>query len=146
MPACNITEPFSCPQLLPTTFNHSIRLFYILAMQQLPSILPPPPLPDGTEAPPRPPDRQANLIRFQSELEVSGSHPAFVSPRLEDIALTFPSSSNVSQTRCTSASFPYRATSPSPNSSITSNTSSTGVTPNMSGSSCEFSTLAAYYT
>ncbi|GFZ50514.1 Mediator complex subunit 31 [Saitozyma sp. JCM 24511] len=38
-------------------------------MQQLPSILPPPPLPDGTEAPPRPPDRQANLIRFQSELE-----------------------------------------------------------------------------
>ncbi|KAL1413669.1 suppressor of hpr1 [Vanrija albida] len=37
-------------------------------MQQLPTILPPPPLPDGTE-PTRSPERTANLMRFQSELE-----------------------------------------------------------------------------
>lgn len=39
-------------------------------MQQLPTILPPPPLPDGT-TPTRSPEKQANLVRFQSELEVS---------------------------------------------------------------------------
>ena len=38
-------------------------------MQQLPTILPPPPLPDGT-VPERSAERTANLVRFQSELEV----------------------------------------------------------------------------
>ncbi|ORY31787.1 SOH1-domain-containing protein [Naematelia encephala] len=38
-------------------------------MQELPTGLPPPPLPDGSAAPPRSQERQANLIRFQSELE-----------------------------------------------------------------------------
>jgi len=38
-------------------------------MQALPTILPLQPLPDGSEAPPRPPERHANLVRFQSELE-----------------------------------------------------------------------------
>lgn len=39
-------------------------------MQQLSTILPPPALPDGT-VPTRSPEKQANLVRFQSELEVS---------------------------------------------------------------------------
>lgn len=42
-------------------------------MQALPTILPPPPLPDGSEAPARSSERHANLVRFQSELEVSPS-------------------------------------------------------------------------
>lgn len=40
-------------------------------MQALPTILPPPPLPDDSEAPARTPEKHANLVRFQSELEVS---------------------------------------------------------------------------
>jgi mediator of RNA polymerase II transcription subunit 31 len=47
--------------------------------QQYPTILPPPPLPDGT-VPTRDPERQANLVRFQSELEVRpGCHRCFAS-------------------------------------------------------------------
>jgi hypothetical protein len=46
-----------------------IRFIHLSTMQQFPPILPPPALPDGTEAPPRSPERQANLIKFQSELE-----------------------------------------------------------------------------
>ncbi|OCF39713.1 hypothetical protein I317_06506 [Kwoniella heveanensis CBS 569] len=39
-------------------------------MQQLPTILPPPALPDGSNAPPRSAEKHANLVRFHSELEV----------------------------------------------------------------------------
>ncbi|WVN90779.1 uncharacterized protein L203_106022 [Cryptococcus depauperatus CBS 7841] len=38
-------------------------------MQSVLLTLPPPPLPDGSEAPPRSPEKEANLVRFQSELE-----------------------------------------------------------------------------
>lgn len=43
-------------------------------MQALPTVLPPPALPDGT-VPTRPAERQANLERFQAELEVRASGP-----------------------------------------------------------------------
>ncbi|WWC88316.1 uncharacterized protein L201_003224 [Kwoniella dendrophila CBS 6074] len=38
-------------------------------MQQYPTILPPPNLPDGTIVPPRSEEKENNLIRFQAELE-----------------------------------------------------------------------------
>ncbi|WVW85075.1 hypothetical protein I302_107111 [Kwoniella bestiolae CBS 10118] len=38
-------------------------------MQQYPTILPPPCLPDGTDAPARSKEKEDNLIRFQAELE-----------------------------------------------------------------------------
>ncbi|WVQ84400.1 hypothetical protein IAT38_006552 [Cryptococcus sp. DSM 104549] len=49
-------------------------------MQVLPTILPPPPLPDGTEAPPRSTERHDNLVRFQSELEFVQclAHPQYL--------------------------------------------------------------------
>ncbi|WWD18793.1 hypothetical protein CI109_103248 [Kwoniella shandongensis] len=49
-------------------------------MQQLPTILPPPPLPDGSEAPPRTAEKHANLVRFQSELEFVQclAHPQYL--------------------------------------------------------------------
>ncbi|OXC81303.1 hypothetical protein J005_06594 [Cryptococcus neoformans] len=49
-------------------------------MQALPTILPPPPLPDGSEAPARSSERHANLVRFQSELEFIQclAHPQYL--------------------------------------------------------------------
>ncbi|WVR06646.1 hypothetical protein IAU60_003678 [Kwoniella sp. DSM 27419] len=49
-------------------------------MQQLPTILPPPNLPDGSEAAPRSADKHANLVRFQSELEFVQclAHPQYL--------------------------------------------------------------------
>ncbi|OCF37321.1 hypothetical protein I316_01230 [Kwoniella heveanensis BCC8398] len=49
-------------------------------MQQLPTILPPPALPDGTDAPPRSAQKHANLVRFQSELEFVQclAHPQYL--------------------------------------------------------------------
>ncbi|KIR52988.1 hypothetical protein I315_04446 [Cryptococcus gattii Ru294] len=49
-------------------------------MEALPTILPPPPLPDGSEAPTRSPEKHANLVRFQSELEFIQclAHPQYL--------------------------------------------------------------------
>ncbi|WVQ96595.1 hypothetical protein IAU59_003700 [Kwoniella sp. CBS 9459] len=49
-------------------------------MQQLPTILPHPALPDGTEAPPRSAEKHVNLVRFQSELEFVQclAHPQYL--------------------------------------------------------------------
>ncbi|KIR38538.1 hypothetical protein I307_06566 [Cryptococcus deuterogattii 99/473] len=49
-------------------------------MEALPTILPPPPLPDGSEKPTRSPEKHANLVRFQSELEFIQclAHPQYL--------------------------------------------------------------------
>ncbi|EJT52976.1 transcription from Pol II promoter-related protein [Trichosporon asahii var. asahii CBS 8904] len=58
-------------------------------MQQLPTILPPPPLLDGT-VPTRSPEKHANLVRFQSELECLANplylHELHLQKYLEDPA------------------------------------------------------------
>lgn len=48
-------------------------------MQAVPPILPLVDLPNGDPAPPRSAERHANLVKFQSELEVSPApaHPTF---------------------------------------------------------------------
>ncbi|ODN74074.1 hypothetical protein L202_07541 [Cryptococcus amylolentus CBS 6039] len=46
----------------------------------LPTILAPPPLPDGSDAPARSPERHANIVKFQSELEFVQclAHPQYL--------------------------------------------------------------------
>jgi hypothetical protein len=51
-------------------FSPSLYTAASTTMQQLPTILPLQPLPDGT-IPERSPEHHINLMRFQSELEVS---------------------------------------------------------------------------
>ncbi|WRT68144.1 uncharacterized protein IL334_005119 [Kwoniella shivajii] len=62
-------------------------------MQQSSTILPPPPLPDGTPSPARPPAKEANLVRFQAELEFVQclSHPQYLHSLSTQGYLTKPS-------------------------------------------------------
>lgn len=67
-------------------------------MQQYPTILPPPALPDGT-VPERSKEKEANLVRFQAELEVRKFQAELI-----------PSLSSVSPTRSTSMNCMFRNT------------------------------------